>query len=603
MSILNYTASADDGFGNIEEFKAQVEPNKVRFNPMQSWMNASKVMDEEFSRPAAQTFSANVPENIQPYSEYGGTSAQTFGLGNPEPVQPYDQMSQNPMGGLPLDSMQPPQQDPAALGFPNMPYDLTGGPSQGAAPAPVQPAALGPMYSPEAVDAQVMQDQQVMGGSGYSRPMTPEMAPFGSMDVTGGMTADQQMADGVMAPSPTPFDDAWLKAQEEGGSNPQQIQRQSAVIQTAARQNDGTNTSGGVDASRDPIMQRRLGPLASDPAKRKEAYLKRMNTAFMQSIFLDIAANAMGVKSRSGQFMEMMQKSIDAEMKFDDEERLAEINRSVFFPNGVYEAPANAREAFDRAIMAGATPEEAASISGHIPEGEEVGFDTYYKEREDGSVETLYVPKGQAPPQGATPASGVATHNADLMAPAGAGKDPTDIAVPKEIMRLEADAKKLREQGRVEEAEQAEMLAGLIRQRSYGSRTNVLADKRVLFDSLWGSYYKPPSDRPGKVPQPFFALPPRTADGEVIPESEREPLSKDDLFFLFGNSPDTIDVYDRQGKLIRINPYSLFSSPNAGINPYPKDVSINILRANPNMETLKQFVDVYGAEALPREFA
>ncbi|MEK9820290.1 MAG: hypothetical protein VW443_11975, partial [Pseudomonadales bacterium] len=567
MSILNYEATSDDGFGNIEKVTAQTEPSKARFNPMQSWMNASKVIDQEFSRPAAQTFAANVPENIQPYAQVQNVPFPQQ-LSMDGMMTPQEQALADAYQGVPVSNREP--QDAASLGFPNMPYDLTGGQSQGATPDPVQAAALGAMYSPEAVEAQVM----------------------GGMPV---MTADQQFDQGAMQPSPTPFDDDWMRAQEQGGSNPQQIQRADAIIKTASMQNDGSNTAGGVDASNDPIMVRRLGALASDPAKRREAYMKRLNTAFMQSIALDAMASIMKVPSRAAQFMEMTQKAIDAEMKFDDEERLAEINRAVFFPGGVYDPPANAREAFDRAIRANATPEEAAAISGHLPEGEEIGFDSYYRERPDGSVETIYVPKGQAPPMGSTPASGVATHNADLLAPAAAGKDPTDIAVPKEIMRLEENAKKLEEEGRVEEARDARMLADMIRQKAFGSRSNVLSDKRMLFDSLFGPYYE--SERKGKVPTPFFALPSRTENGEVIPESEREPLTKDDLFFLFSNSPDVIDVYDRYGKKIQINPYSLFSSPNAGINPYPKDVSINILRANPDMETLQQFVDVYGAEA------
>ncbi|NDB65841.1 MAG: hypothetical protein EB168_09265 [Euryarchaeota archaeon] len=91
MSILNYEASADDGFGNIEKFNAQVEPEKVRFDPMQSWMNASKIIDQEFGKTSAQTFPANVPADIQPYAEVGGTSAETFGLGREPTVAPYAQ--------------------------------------------------------------------------------------------------------------------------------------------------------------------------------------------------------------------------------------------------------------------------------------------------------------------------------------------------------------------------------------------------------------------------------------------------------------------------------------------------------------------------------
>jgi hypothetical protein len=417
------------------------------------------------------------------------------------------------------------------------------------------------------------------------------------------MAADQQLSEGAMAPAPTPFDDDWMRAQEQGGANPQQIQRADAIIKTASMQNDGTNTAGGVDASNDPIMVRRLGALASDPAARREAYMKRLNTAFLQSIALDTMASLMGVPSRAAQFMEMTQKAIDAEMKFDDEERLAEINRAVFFPGGLYNPPANAREAFDRAIMAGASPEEAAAISGHLPEGDEVGFDSYYRERPDGSVETIYVPKGQAPPMGSPPASGVATHNADLLTPKGSGNVPTDIAVPQEIMRLEEEAKRLEEAGQAEEAQKNRMLADMIRQKVYGSRANVSSDQRQWFEDLWGPYYKPNPAAPNRIPDPFYAKPSTGPNGEPIQNEDRQPLSKSDLLELWQKAPREFIIYDKYGKPVRVRPYSMISGgPNTGVNPYPKEVSINILRANPTPEILQQFVDVYGVDNLPEEF-
>ncbi|NDB65842.1 MAG: hypothetical protein EB168_09270, partial [Euryarchaeota archaeon] len=435
---------------------------------------------------------------------------------------------------------QPPQPDmdympdPTALGFANMPYDLTGGPSQGAAPTPVQPAALGSMYSPEAVEAQVMQDDQVMGGSGYSRPMMPGMEAFGSMNQTSGMSADQQFADGAMKPgvtssAGTEYDDEWMRAHEQSGSSPEYTEAHNAITITAANQTDGSNMAGGVDASDDPVMRQRLGALASDPAKRREAYMKRLNTAFFQSLALDVMANALGVKSRSGQFMEMIQKTIDAEMKFDDEERLAEINRSVFFPNGSYDPPSNKRDAFDRALLAGASPEEASAISGHMPEGEEVGYDTYFKSRSDGSVETIYVPKGQAPPEGSTPASGVATHNAKALGIKNGEELPADARTAQRIVDLQKKARDLRAAGREAEANAAQTEADLLTKIATGSRSNPETGKRQMFESLWGAYFKP--DQNGKIKDTFFLKPDADGDGK------RVALTKNDLFQMFLNMP------------------------------------------------------------------
>ena len=163
-----------DIFGNSTTIKADIpddEPQRKRFNPMASWMNASQIMDEEFS--SAQTFPAQ--------NAAVDTSALPTEFNMGQGFQP------NALYGT--DMSQP--QDPAALGFANMPYDLTGGPTQ---------------------------------GDGYTRTMTPEMEPFGSMDVTGGMTADQQMAEDAMAVDQqvTPFDDEWMRSQEAVTSGAQQ---------------------------------------------------------------------------------------------------------------------------------------------------------------------------------------------------------------------------------------------------------------------------------------------------------------------------------------------------------------------------------------------
>ena len=614
MSILNYEASADDGFGNIEKFNAQVEPEKVRFNPMQSWMNASKIIDQEFGKTSAQTFPANVPADIQPYAESGGTSAETFGLGREPTVAPYAQTQNFPYpeqlqmdGRMTPQEMayqnsynQPPQPDmdympdPTALGFANMPYDLTGGALQGAATAPVQPAAPGAMYSPEAVEAQVMQDDQVGGYSGYSRPMTPGMEAFGSMDQTSGMSADQQLAEGAMQSDAassyvTPYDDDWMRAHEQDGSTPEYTQAHNAITITASNQTDGSNMAGGVDASDDPVMRQRLGALAADPAKRREAYMKRLNTAFLQSIALDTMAAMMGVPSRASQFMEMTQKAIDAEMKFDDEERLAEINRAVFFPNGAYDPPGNKRDAFDRALRAGASVEEAAAISGHLPEQEEVGYDTYFKSRPDGSVETIYVPKGQSPPEGSTPASGVATHNAKALGIKNGEELPADARTAQRIVDLQQQARDLRAAGKEEEANAAQMQADLLTKIATGSRSNPETGKRQMFDSLWGAYFKP--DQTGKIKDRFYTTP----DADVA-------LTKNDLFQMFLNMPKEFSVYDRYGKEIKVTPYSRIVSPQDGANVLPKAVAIDILKANPTEEILRQFVEVYGVDALPEEF-
>ena len=85
---------------------------------------------------------------------------------------------------------------------------------------------------------------------------------------------------------------------------------------------------------------------------------------------MDAIAAATGGESRSPQFMAMMSQRMDAIAKFDDEERLHNIFKAVYYnpETGVYNAPKDKTDAYERAIKLGASPAEAKKIFGYQPE-------------------------------------------------------------------------------------------------------------------------------------------------------------------------------------------------------------------------------------------
>lgn len=558
-----------DIFGNSTTIKADIpddEPQRKRFNPMASWMNASQVMDEEFSSaPAfgAETFPAqnaavdpsalptefNMGQGFQPNALYGTDMSQ--------------------------------QQDPAALGFANMPYDLTGGPSQGA---------------------------------GMARPMTPEMAPFGSMDVTGGMTADQQMSEGAMAVDQqvTPFDDQWMRDQEsvtsgavqtavdkewldsskQSGASDQEVQMHQAAISTAASQHDGSNTVGGRDAMTDPVLKERLGDLTSNPTKRREAYMKRMSAMLLQSFMLELAAKSMGVESRASQFTQQAMKMMEAEIKFDDEERLFQIQKAVFYPGGQYSPPATKQEAFDRAIKAGGSIDEAAAMSGHIPA--DAGFDTYYVEGDDGKIKTIYVPKGSTPPPGSTSASTVAQYNAELTS---GGKTSAAVKDVELIISHEDEAKRLRSEGKNQEAKYHENFAKDLRKRLNMSGGLPGSSKSAFWNSLFAprfkQYYQDQSSGMSSgTSLPFAIVNPDGSKGDKILPTD---------FFNNWASQYSFDVYEGD-KLVTIQGWPSIREEEPIGQPIVPAAALEMLRQNPSPQNIDFFVITYGRDALPEEY-
>ena len=558
-----------DIFGNSTTIKADIpddEPQRKRFNPMASWMNASQVMDEEFS--SAPAFGA---ETFPAQNAAVDTSALPTEFNMGQGFQP------NALYGTDMSQ----QQDPAALGFANMPYDFTGAQSQ---------------------------------GGGTSRPMTPEMAPFGSMDVTGGMTADQQMAEETMAVDQqvTPFDDEWMRSQEavtsgaeqtavdrqwldtgeQSGSSAQELQQHQAVISTAASEHDGSNTVGGRDAMNDPVLRERLGDLTSNPTKRRESYMKRMSAMLLQSFMLELAAKSMGVESRASQFTQQAMKMMEAEIKFDDEERLFQIQKAVFYPGGQYSPPATKQEAFDRAIAAGGSVDEAAAMSGHIPA--DAGFDTYYVEGDNGKIKTIYVPKGSTPPPGSTSASTVAQYNAELTS---GGKTSAAVKDVELIISHEEEAKRLRSQGKNQEANYHENFAKDLRKRLRMTEGLPGSSKSAFWNSLFAprfkQYYEDQSTGYNSSNSlPFAMVNPDGSKGDKILPTD---------FFNNWASQYSFDVYEGD-KLVTIQGWPSIREEEPIGQPIVPAAALEILKQNPSPQNIDFFIATYGQDALPKEY-
>jgi len=601
----------DKDGGSIE---GEVDLSRSRFNPLESWIQAGEVLKSTNPRlnsghpsrpsPPDQGIPTRLPE--VPYTPPQSTPPQTFGV--PE-VPNFHQVGDMGSGGRPV-PVNALMEDgtPNLRNEPRLPlggtvpwkegeplWDFTGPPPNAfeGYPPPTtaygSPPLSGGIQEPTANFPPPGYPSDIPTAPPYSTPTPPPN--------TGppGMQAMPTAAEGQDA-QVSAVEHDWNATMEQAQVPPAQQAQQNAVIGTSAQQNNGSSTVGGSPASDDPAMQRQWGALAYDPTKRKEEYTKRMNTIFMQAMLLDVAARTMGVPSRAGAFMEHSMKVLEGEMKFDDQQRLYEITQGVFYPNGAYDPPRTQREGFERAMRLGATAEEAAAISGYMPD-DQTGFDTYYKANPDGSVQTIYVPKGQAPPEGATDASGIATHNADINNP-DASDVPTAMEIETQVNSWMSEADSLEAAGDKAGADALRQRADNLLALGGGkSKTNEYsyAQANSTFNSLYGGMMR----ETGMGRNKDNTM--RDANGNFIPWGvyRQKWLTSWD-----------IDVTGKDG-VVRKEPGWLQISAGSKVQELPsteriaQPSDIAKLReaiADGNEQAIPDFIEYFGADQLPDEF-
>ena len=128
-----------------------------------------------------------------------------------------------------------------------------------------------------------------------------------------------------------------------------------------------------------PILKEMYGRYAYDPKARKEQYLNEISKIYRNAILLNAIAQFTGGKSQAAMYVKMATDKLDAIEKFDQEERLQNIWKGVYFDGeGNYRDPGSWDKAFELATILGAGPEEAsemASVGYDKPDRDKVAKD------------------------------------------------------------------------------------------------------------------------------------------------------------------------------------------------------------------------------------
>jgi len=172
-----------------------------------------------------------------------------------------------------------------------------------------------------------------------------------------------------------------------------------AAVDRAAKEDKST-----VQASEDlpdetrAALERTWGKWTYKPRERRDRYMEQLNSIYRKGAWLDAIAALSGNPSRSGAYIQRAVAKMEAMQMFDQEERVYNIWRDVYFsPDGTYDPPANKAEAARRARRLGASPAEVKKIYGWTETSPDL--QQWYR-YVDGELETTTVKGKKTEPKG-----------------------------------------------------------------------------------------------------------------------------------------------------------------------------------------------------------
>ena len=150
------------------------------------------------------------------------------------------------------------------------------------------------------------------------------------------------------------------------------------------------------DVVRDTIEEPDFDPriydhYGEDIDGKEQRYLAALGDIYKKVAILNAVAALTNSPSQAGAFMQMASKKFETLEGFRTEKRMQKIGKGVFFTeDGEFDAPKTKQEAYERAIAFGASPDEAAAISGDIEETATTtgSYTTWYNE-DTGETETF----------------------------------------------------------------------------------------------------------------------------------------------------------------------------------------------------------------------
>ena len=233
----------------------------------------------------------------------------------------------------------------------------------GILPGVMQTPDILPEYGPAGIEEVFLPER-------VERPTEPQVIPGPRQDPGArGAAAAAAAAEGLI---PDPYQDVATEAyvppvpEAEVGLLPDIPYGELATREAADMEQAAADQA---RAEEEAAQARIYGQYGEDIGAKRQRYLDALEEIQTKARRLNMIAGFTGGRSQADSFTQAALERLDTMEQFTTDERLQKLGRGVYYDqDGNYDPPKSKREAYNRAIQFGATPDEASTISGGEPE-------------------------------------------------------------------------------------------------------------------------------------------------------------------------------------------------------------------------------------------
>ena len=233
----------------------------------------------------------------------------------------------------------------------------------GILPGVMQTPDILPEYGPAGIEEVFLPER-------VARPTEPQVIPGPRQDPGArGAAAAAAAAEGLI---PDPYQDVATEAyvppvpEAEVGLLPDIPYGELATREAADMEQAAADQA---RAEEEAAQARIYGQYGEDIGAKRQRYLDALEEIQTKARRLNMIAGFTGGRSQADSFTQAALERLDTMEQFTTDERLQKLGRGVYYDqDGNYDPPKSKREAYNRAIQFGATPDEASTISGGEPE-------------------------------------------------------------------------------------------------------------------------------------------------------------------------------------------------------------------------------------------
>jgi len=236
----------------------------------------------------------------------------------------------------------------------------------GILPGVMQTPDILPEYGPAGIEEVFLPER-------VARPTEPQVVAGPSTRISDPGARVREAREGLIPEPPDPYQDVAIEEyvpsgiREGSGLLADEIPPHELATREAADMEQAAADQ--ARAEEEAAQARIYGQYGEDIGAKRQRYLDALEEIQTKARRLNMIAGFTGGRSQADTFTQAALERLDTMEQFRSDERLQSIGRGVYYDqDGNYDPPKSKREAYNRAIQFGASPDEASTISGGEPE-------------------------------------------------------------------------------------------------------------------------------------------------------------------------------------------------------------------------------------------